>query len=298
MRVAPSSVRTYMYAVQSLHVDSGFRTFMSSSPRLQRALKGIEHASPASDRPRRLPITPEILSRLLQQSLTEPNGPHDSLLLATTFSTAFFGFLHAGKICATRSPADPTRLFLRRDLSFHESPATPPFARLRLKASKTDQAWSGVDVDLPHVDDPVCAHCALRRLVDAFAHCPGDFLFCHGDGRPLHRSAFSAALVSWLVAAKVPAAQHLQPHSFRIGAATAAAEAGMPAYAIQLLGRWKSDAFLVYIRTPPESILRLRSSIWPASGPAAAALAGAGLELAPQAASTSQRRRAAGARAR
>ena len=39
-------------------------------------------------------------------------------------------------------------------------------------------------------------------------------------------------------------------HSFRSGAATAAAQAGLSDSTIQTLGRWNSTAFLSYIRTP------------------------------------------------
>ena len=43
-------------------------------------------------------------------------------------------------------------------------------------------------------------------------------------------------------------------HSFRIGAATSAALAGIEDSTIQLLGRWQSGAFLRYIRTPHERL--------------------------------------------
>ena len=38
-------------------------------------------------------------------------------------------------------------------------------------------------------------------------------------------------------------------HSLRIGGATVMAAAGLPDYIIQLIGRWKSLAFLTYIRS-------------------------------------------------
>ena len=43
-------------------------------------------------------------------------------------------------------------------------------------------------------------------------------------------------------------------HSFRIDAATAAAQAGLEDSTIMMLGRWNSAAFLRYIRTPRESL--------------------------------------------
>ena len=42
-------------------------------------------------------------------------------------------------------------------------------------------------------------------------------------------------------------------HSFRIGAATTAAMAGVEDSLIRALGRWRSAAYLTYIRTPKET---------------------------------------------
>jgi integrase len=43
-------------------------------------------------------------------------------------------------------------------------------------------------------------------------------------------------------------------HSFRSGAATTAVRRGMGDAMIQMLGRWKSDAYRAYIKTPTSQL--------------------------------------------
>jgi hypothetical protein len=63
------------------------------------------------------------------------------------------------------------------------------------------------------------------------------------------RSEFSARLNQTLTSIGLTGA-NMRPHSFRIGAATSAAAAGVPDDQIQRLGRWKSDAYRRYIALP------------------------------------------------
>jgi hypothetical protein len=43
-------------------------------------------------------------------------------------------------------------------------------------------------------------------------------------------------------------------HSFRIGAATTAAACGVQVVTIKTLGRWKSEAYQLYIRLPQSQL--------------------------------------------
>ena len=50
-------------------------------------------------------------------------------------------------------------------------------------------------------------------------------------------------------------------HSLHIGAATSVAAAGVPDHLIKVLGCWRSEAFQLYIRTPPDTLLSVASMI-------------------------------------
>ena len=50
--------------------------------------------------------------------------------------------------------------------------------------------------------------------------------------------------------------QEYNTHSFQIGAATSAKAAGISDLHIKMLGRWQSNAYQSYIRTPPEDLAK------------------------------------------
>ncbi len=76
-------------------------------------------------------------------------------------------------------------------------------------------------------------------------------LFLFENGSPLTRAALVTHLRTALAQAGVESS-HYSGHSFRIGAATAASQAGYSDVFIQSLGGWKSAAFISYIRTSAE----------------------------------------------
>ncbi len=93
--------------------------------------------------------------------------------------------------------------------------------------------------------------CPVQSLVDYISHrgLSEGPLFCTVDGRPVQRKLFSEILSTVLNHCGLDPTKY-KGHSFRIGAATFAAESGFSDAQIRAMGRWKSDAFRKYIRTP------------------------------------------------
>ena len=72
-------------------------------------------------------------------------------------------------------------------------------------------------------------------------------LFCHADNTPITVNQFNTELRRCLNFCGLNA-QRYKGHSFCIGAACLAADKGFSDAQIRALGRWKSDAFKLYIR--------------------------------------------------
>ena len=87
-------------------------------------------------------------------------------------------------------------------------------------------------------------YCSMRGLT------PGA-LFSFSDGSPVKTSHFTQQLLQALKFCGLDSSQY-KAHSFRIGAPSSAADNGLSDAQIRHLGRWKSDAFKLYIRQPPE----------------------------------------------
>ena len=82
-------------------------------------------------------------------------------------------------------------------------------------------------------------------------------LFLLSNGQPLS----CPLLTHWLkdVFATAGIQGSFSSHSFRIGAATVAAQMGVPDHLIQAMGPWNSDAYKLYIRTPAEALAQFTS---------------------------------------
>lgn len=93
--------------------------------------------------------------------------------------------------------------------------------------------------------------CPVQIILDYLSlrgQLPGA-LFSFVDGSPVSRALFIDRLSMAIKYCGLDPSRY-KGHSFRIGAASFAADAGMSDAQIRALGRWKSNAFQKYIRIP------------------------------------------------
>ena len=122
---------------------------------------------------------------------------------------------------------------------------------INLKKSKTDQFKIGCSIVLARSDSPICPVSALLAYLHLRGPSQGP-LFVFRDDSFLTRERFSR-----LVGRSVQLAGwsgNFTTHSFRVGAATSAAAIGVPDYLIRALGRWNSDAYLLYVKLPRQQM--------------------------------------------
>lgn len=240
LKYAASTVNTYVSALSYSHKLSGYPDPSKAFVVVQ-MLKGYGKLHARLDS--RLPITIPILHKLLQSASLLPLSKYQILMFQAMCSTAFFGFLRVGEITFSATTPPPIQIhqltklvngahevvgFKIKFLNFKHSYNQPPFY-LVISSQST--------------------FCPVKILLQ-FLSARGDSqgaLFIQDDGSPVSRSWFSAQLSSAIKLCGLNPSVY-KGHSFRIGAASHAAERGMSDTQIRILGRWKSNAFLKYIR--------------------------------------------------
>ena len=131
--------------------------------------------------------------------------------------------------------------------------------QLRIKQSKTDPFRQGVEVFLGRTGTAICPVSALVGYIAVRNPLPGP-LFILTSGAPLTRPYLVSSLQAALRSAGLDDKQY-NGHSFRIGAATTAAQQGIEDSLIQTLGRWRSDAYKLYIKLPRAQLASISQAL-------------------------------------
>ena len=260
--LAPQTIKVYLSAIRSMQLSLGLPPPREEStlPVLRRVLDGIRRVRASGNRtPRiRMPITVAVLRQIhavLGSRVAEPDG----LAFWAIATSAFFGFFRLGELLIGSEAEYSSASHLSWGDVALDSKVAATLVKIHLKRSKCDQFGAGADILLGRTGCLLCPVTAIIKFINCRGDSPGYF-FIDGEKKPITKPRFIAQLRGYMKAAGLPSDQ-FAGHSFRIGAATTAAKAGMEDSMIQTLGRWHSAAFLRYIRTPHDRLAALSVSL-------------------------------------
>ena len=253
--VKANTIKIYLSAVRNLNIKHGASLDLTFFIQLQYVLRGIKRVQGVHKRPR-LPIT---LDHLKIFCLCLPPTSFENRMLWAAMSVAFFGFLRIGEITCNSLFSENIHLTWD-DIQFSPLPA-PTSVSINIKASKTDPFRSGVTIQIGSCLSPLCPVAALHQYSQAMTkQTKSGPLFQYQSGKYLSRKRFTKEIRSLLSNVGLNSSLYAG-HSFRIGAATRAAEINLPQWLIKTLGRWTSDCYERYIQTPTALLNKVSSSL-------------------------------------
>ena len=255
---APGTLRAYLTAIRSWHIDMGYGDPLDGCLLLQRCMRGAKRLY-SQPRRAREPFTMDLLRRIWP---LKTGSPWDDVLFRAALCLGFFGFLRLGEMAIATSSTtfDPAKHACLGDLRLINSGQTIAFT---IKVSKTDPFRQGSVVHIGATNTPICpvatilTYRNIRTKLDARDCAP---LLCHLDGRPLDKVWFISAMQLRLRQLGIDATGYTG-HSLRIGAATTAAAAGVPDWLIKTMGRWRSDCYQTYIKTPIHKVAAVSAAL-------------------------------------
>lgn len=238
LKHSPSTIASHLSALAYKHKLNNL-----SDPtqcfKVKKMLAGCRKLHPKGSDSRK-PIDKVMLSKLCDALPALFDNRYTCKLYNAAFCLAFYAFLRVGELT----------------LSNNQRGNILQFGDIMPVAS-SDNNGSKVQINFKqYKHSNGSSHSILvqsKQLLDALlryeevrgAH-PGPYLI-NQSRHPITRQQFSSVLVLILKYCGYPP-NSFNTHSFRIGAATHAANTGMSEAQIKYLGRWKSDAFLHYIR--------------------------------------------------
>lgn len=248
-QVKPDTFQSYLAALRSHHVDRRMPTDAFKSPLVARMVRGVRNLFPSSRR-ERLPIGPDVL-----RAITPSPVFRDDINVNAAFKLAFAGFLRMGKFTHTKQRAADSQAFASANLIRSDVRLARNHATVRLKRSKIDRLFQGINVIVTATEEHNCPVLGLQLLFERDFQPPSAPLFSLQSGG-FPRDKLIATFKQRLRLANIPATSY-SGHSFRRGAAQHAKDHGLFNEQIQALGRWISDAFRRYFNMPAVELFRL-----------------------------------------
>ncbi|XP_067308224.1 uncharacterized protein [Pseudorasbora parva] len=244
--IQPGSIKVYLSGIHFFFkIIHGHECPAISNPQTSLLIKGLQKTHPTKSDTRQ-PLTIDLLGKCLTTIRSGVFPPNITRTLDAMFILAFFGFLRVSEF-TTNSTFNPANHATISDLKIlnHDT------IRFNIKQSKTDQLKRGHPVFIFNLPTPIQPYQSLAAFLSqrhSQTNSPLAPLFLDENNYPASRHWFQRKLKTVLARSGI-SIKNFSSHSFRIGAATTAAQKGLSETQIKMLGRWTSHTFESYVRS-------------------------------------------------
>ena len=237
---AASTITTYVSAITYVHRLASLQD-PANSFLIRKLLEGINKRKPKKSP--LLPISLDLLKAILQV-LDRKADPYNQKLLKTAFSLAFYLCARVGEIALSNGNLKNVIKLHQVSLlkrGSHVTRVKVTFLQFKHKKPRQESVRS-----ITSSGDTFCPVKILQDYLQVRGSQPGPLLLSKNK-KVLKGELLARELKVCLRELGLDETRY-NTHSFRIGGATEAAERGATDTQLRLLGRWKSSAFLNYIR--------------------------------------------------
>jgi hypothetical protein len=231
---AASTIASHCSAIGFVHTINSLDN-PSLHPTVTKIVKRLTSLRPPDCRQ---PISIDLLEKLLSCLPVTCSSSYQVSLYSAMFVIAFFALLRISEFTIDRKGH---HVIMLRDVS-----VSCHFISLTIRSFK--HSSGPVTVCLKTRNDNLCPVKVLKQFLAKRGFIPGP-LFAYPNGEGIQRAVFTRQLKT-CIAFYPEFSNNIKSHSFRIGGATYIAQQGASDEQIRRAGRWRSNAFRAYIRSP------------------------------------------------
>ncbi|KAJ4493154.1 hypothetical protein C8J55DRAFT_586330 [Lentinula edodes] len=240
---AGTLVKNYVHGVRAWHIIHGIEWKINKAP-IDAMIQGAERLQPErSKRKKRLPFTISYIESILTG--LDPNDPFDAAC-GGCLTTSFYCAARVGELTvpnlrdfSASNHVTPSQIHETSDRNGFKTTV------LHIPCTKSNQS-EGEDIYFSKQLGSSDPDWWLRNQLRVNDPGPSDHLFAY---KHLTKSAFLCRIQKIAQMRGLPV---IQGHGIRIGATLEYLLRGVPFDAIRVIGRCKSDAFLLYLRKHAE----------------------------------------------
>ena len=267
--VKGDTISSYVSSIRAAHIFRGYCCPALRDELVTAVINGARNRDLGDTRAPRLAMTPALMREFKERIKVEKMSLYDKRLLWCVAVFSFWGSLRVHKILSVKPDEfTPDKTMVWSDVRLDKldlEGRQVEVVRLRIRNPKESKSQHTTQfVELVETKGWMCPVNAFRALEQMKSRKVGQMspLCRRKDGSLLTGRILNKLLEEHLRGKADYLGGKVSSHSFRAGLATALARLGYEEEAIKAMGRWKSDAYMLYVKRGRVGNLRAQQEMF------------------------------------